>query len=199
MARRTDSSQDRSKYIPALTFRRLTPLYDPLIRWTMREGRFKRRLVEQARIERHHRVFDLGCGTATLTLLVKQAHPEAEVVGLDGDPDILEIARAKIGSAGLEIALDQGMAFDPPYPDASFDRILSSLLFHHLTREDKVHTTREVFRVLRPGGELHVADFGKPRTAMMHLVSLVMRRLEETARYSTLFGPLGLYRARKPG
>ncbi len=214
--------KNRGKYIPALSYDWLTPLYDPLIRWTMRESTFKRHLVGQAQIKRAHRVLDLGCGTATLTILIKRAHPDSEVIGLDGDSRVLRIAIAKIAKTGLDIALDQGMAFDLPYPDGSFDRVLSSLLFHHLTRQDKGRTVREVFRVLRPGGELHVADLGKPHNVLMALVSLIMRNLEETsdnilgllpemfksthfeqveepARYMTVFGTLSLYRARKPG
>jgi ubiquinone/menaquinone biosynthesis C-methylase UbiE len=131
----------------------------------MREAAFKRRLVEQARMESGYHVLDLGCGTATLTILVKQAHPDAEVVGLDGDQRILDIARAKIAKAGLAIALDRGMAYDLPYRDHSFDRVLCSLVIHHLTRENKLRALREVMRVLKPGGELHVADFGKPHNA----------------------------------
>lgn len=214
--------KNRGKYIPALSYDCLTPLYDSLIRWTMRESTFKRHLVELAQIKRGHRVLDLGCGTATLTILIKRAHPESEVIGLDSDPRILDVARAKISQAGLDIALDHGPAFELPYTDGSFDRVLSSLLFHHLTRQDKNRTLCEVFRVLRPGGELHVADFGKPHNVLMALVSLIMRNLEETsdnikgllpgmfrtarfeqveepARYMTVFGTLSLNRARKPG
>lgn len=214
--------KNRDRYIPAFRFGWLTALFDPFIRWTMPESAFKRRLVQQAQIQSGQRVLDLGCGTATLTILMKQIHPEAQVVGLDGDPKVLEIARAKIAQAGLDIALDEGMAFQLPYPDRSFDRVLSSLLFHHLTPENKARTLREVFRVLKPDGELHVADLGKPSNALMYSISLIMRRLEEAkdnvkgllplmfrdagfeqvrepARYATIFGTLSLYGALKPG
>ena len=209
------------KYIPAFRFRWLTRFFDPFIRWTMPEAALKRQLVEQAQIRPGHRVLDLGCGTATLTVLIKRLHPGAEVVGLDGDQEILEIARAKVARAGLDIALEQGMAFALPYPVSSFDRVLSSMVFHHLTRENKARTLQEVFRVLRPGGELHVVDFGRPHNALTGLISLVMRRLEETsdnikgllpemmrragfeevgeaARHTTVFGTICLYRARRP-
>ena len=210
------------KYIPALGYDWLTPLYDPLLRWVMREEKFKRRLISQAHIQPGHRVLDLGCGTATLTILIKHTQPGAEVVGIDGDPKVLDVGRAKVAKAGVDITLDHGMVFQLPYPDQSFDRVLSSLVLHHLTTEDKQRTLREVFRVLRPGGGLHIADFGKPHNAYTRLISRLTRRLEraadnvkgmlpemfrqagfdrieETARYATPFGTLSLYRARKPG
>ena len=86
------------RYIPALRYDWLTPFYDSLIQRIMPESLFVSRLVEQARIQPGHRVLDLGCGTATLTLFLKHAHPEAEVVGLDADPRVLEIARGKAAS-----------------------------------------------------------------------------------------------------
>ncbi len=73
-------------YVPALRFPALTNLYDPLVRWALRESTFKSELVRQARIEPRIRVLDLGCGTGTLTLLVKIQYREAEVVGIDTDP-----------------------------------------------------------------------------------------------------------------
>src|SRR3990170_3351836 len=95
------------KYIPAFGHHMLTPLYDVAIKWLMPEDRFKRHLIRQAEIRRGHRVLDLGCGTGTLTILIKQLHPESEVIGLDGDPKVLEIARAKAKRAGVEIAFQE--------------------------------------------------------------------------------------------
>lgn len=215
--------KNRHKYIPALKYEWLTPLYDPLIRWTLRESTFKRQLVKQAGIERGHRVLDLGCGTGTLALLIKSHHPKADVFGLDADPKVLEVARAKAAKGGLNVRFDHGMAFELPYPDMSFDRVISSLLFHHLTRENKERTLKEVFRVLRRGGELHVADWGKAQNRLMRTAFLLVQMLDgfettadnvsgllpelfraagfedvrEPARYMTIVGTLCLYSARK--
>jgi len=209
------------KYIPALSYDRLTPVFDPVLRWSMRELELKRRLIVQARIEPGQRVLDLGCGTATLTILLKQMHPAAEVVSLDGDPKILAIAEAKVAQAGVDLTLDQGLAFGMPYPDQSFDRVVSSLVIHHLTTENKHRAFKEIYRVLRPGGELHVLDFGRPHNLYTALVSPLIRRLEEAAdnvqgrlpallreagfdqvdvtrRFTTIFGSLSLYRAWRP-
>lgn len=212
------------KYLPALNHDWLTPFYDAVVRWTTPESAFKRRLVRQAGAGRGLRVLDLGCGTATLTILFKQEHPDAEVTGVDGDPRILRTARAKAGKAGREIAFEQALAYALPHPDGSFDRVLSSLVFHHLTPEEKARTFREIHRVLRAGGELHFADFGPPHNALMRAASLPWRlfdgmhtsgenalgdlraplrdagfaEVRETARYMTLFGTLLLQQARKP-
>lgn len=188
----------------------------------MREDQFKPHLIRQAQIEPGHRVLDLGCGTATLTILIKQTHPQSEVVGLDGDPKVLAIARAKAANAGVAITLDHGMAFQMPYPDQAFDRVVSSLVLHHLTTENKQRALREVVRFLRPSSEMHVVDFGKPHTAWGRLISRTLQRFEEvednlkgllpemfrqagldrvaeTARYATVFGTLSLYQGQKPG
>src|ERR1700730_9701268 len=147
-------------YVPALSYDRRTPFYDSVIRWTMPELRIKRQLIQQARIAKGQCVLDLGCGTATLTLLVKKTHPDSSVIGIDGDARILTIARRKAKEKGLDVTFDQGMAFSLPYADASYDRIVSSLVLHHVTTGNKALTLHEAHRVLRPGGELHIADFG---------------------------------------
>jgi ubiquinone/menaquinone biosynthesis C-methylase UbiE len=209
-----------TKYILALRFTWLTPFYDPFLKWVMREETFKRHLLQQAQIQPGMRLLDLGCGTGTLTILIKQTQMEADVVGLDGDAAVLEIARSKANMAGMKITLDQGMAFQLPYPDNSFDRVLSSLMIHHLTTDNKQRAMYEIYRVLRPGGELHIVDFGKPRRFYARLISLIMRRLEEaadniqgllpgmirsagfkqveeTVQYTTIVGGLSLFKAKK--
>ncbi|HWS54293.1 MAG TPA: class I SAM-dependent methyltransferase [Pyrinomonadaceae bacterium] len=187
------------KYIPALNFDRLTPLYDTVVRWLMPESEFKGRLVEQARVRAGHRVLDIGCGTATLTILAKQAHPGAEVFGLDGDPKILEIARRKAARAGAEITLREGLSFRLPFADESFDRALSSLMLHHLTPANKQLTLAEARRVLRPGGELHVADFRKHNESLPEMMGRAgFEQARECGGYRTLLGRLALWQARRP-
>ena len=188
--------EKNEKYIPALNFDWLTPLYDPLIRWFMPESKFKNHLVKQAHIQASHRVLDLGCGTATLTILIKQTHPDADVTGLDGDAKILEIARNKAANVGARITLHEGMAYQLPYAENSFDRVLSSLMLHHLTAANKQRTLAEIYRVLKPNGELHVADFRRPNKSLMPMFRETgFEQVEEYAKYRTIFGTLLLWRA----
>ena len=208
-------------YIPAFHFHWLTRWYDPIMRRLFPEAALKTALIAQARIQPSQEVLDVGCGTGTLTLMIKQIQPDAAVYGFDMDPQILDIARRKAEQAGEIIILQQGTATSLPYPDESFDHVFASLMLHHLTRQDKQQALREAFRVLKPGGELHVADFGKPHDLAMWLISLVMRwaeevhdnilgllpvfiadagfhPVEETTRYRTVVGAIALYRACKP-
>lgn len=169
---------NNEKYIPALSYDWLTGFYDPVVALTTRENAFKNALADQAWIAAGHRTLDLGCGTATLSILLKQKQPNAVIVGIDGDAKILQIARKKARKAGVDITFDEGMSFDLPYEDESFDRIVSSLFFHHLSRESKLETLREVNRVLKPDGEFHVADWGLPTSRLMRGASYLIQFLD---------------------
>ena len=211
------------KYITALGIPWLTPLYDPIVRWTTREARVKSALIEQAALEAKMKVLDLASGTGTLSLMIKQRFPSIDVQGIDGDSKILQIAQAKSDSLGLNIKFEHGFAAHLPYADSSFDRIFSSLFFHHLELDDKHLAFTELCRVLKPGGQLHIADWGKPTNGLMRLLFYpiqwldgfsntqdnVQGRLPELIQnvglsdvsiaqsFNTLFGTLTLYQASK--
>jgi ubiquinone/menaquinone biosynthesis C-methylase UbiE len=119
-------------FIPALRFRSLTRFYDRVLVTTLKEEKFKRLLVQQANPKPGQRVLDLGCGTGTLTVLAKRSVPAAEMIGLDADTEALEIAKAKAVAAGVEIDWHQDLAWEAPFSEGTFDRIVSSLVFHHL-------------------------------------------------------------------
>lgn len=206
----------KEDYIPAMGFYSLAALYDPLVGIFVREKAFKGRLVEQAGIVSGYKVLDLGCGTATLTIMIKESCQGAQVVGLDGDARILDIARSKRKKRGLDIQLDEGFSFDMPYPEDSFERVISSLVFHHLSEEDQVRTLAEVKRILKPGGQLHIADFAvfpgqkghlaahlfshfhtDPKNDRPHLLTLMadggFSAVRDHGRFFTIFGRIGFF------
>lgn len=192
-----DAGPGTHPYLAALRYGWLTPLYDPVIRWLFREDAMKSRLLDQIDPRPHERVLDIGCGTGTLAILLKRTEPTADVVGLDGDPAVLGIARRKTAALGLEVRFDEGMAYDLPYEDASFDAVVASLVLHHLAKRDKEDALREVYRVLRPAGSFHAMDFGVPQNGLMRSLARVSTWLEETedgveGRFPLMFGAAGL-------
>jgi ubiquinone/menaquinone biosynthesis C-methylase UbiE len=145
-------------FLPAAGLDFLLPLYDPMVK-LLGADRARKKLFDQASVQPHHRVLDVGCGTGTFAVAIKGWSPSAEVVGLDPDPKALARSRRKVERADVSIRFDQGFANALPYPDGSFDRVFSSLMFHHVPQDAKFATMREVRRVLKPGGSLHLLDF----------------------------------------
>jgi ubiquinone/menaquinone biosynthesis C-methylase UbiE len=206
---------------PALLSGWLTPFYDFFARHFMPEMHIKRDLIALACIAPGQRVLDLGAGTGTLAIMIKQIQPEAQVIGLDGDMEILSIAREKASRSGVEIAFETGNAVALPHAGKTFDCVLSTLVMSLLSRELKTLAIREAYRVLRRGGELYITDFGQPHTWWGRLVAPLVRRFEpiadnldgllpdlfqdvglinvaETRRYATLFGTISILSGQKP-
>lgn len=190
-------SANEQAYIPALSFRFLTPFFDFIQKYIVRDVRYKTLLIEQANIQPGQKVLDLGCGTGTLAIMAKLAQPAAEVIGLDADPEMLAMAVRKSNEQQTIVKFDVGFTNALPYPDASFDRVLSSIMIHHLKTPDKWTTAREVYRVLKPGGELHIIDFCKPVTWYGKLLGPFLHGFEEAndnieGRLPEIFGAPGL-------
>src|SRR4051812_22326002 len=182
------------RFLPGMGRDWLLPLYDPFTRLIGVEAAH-RKLADGAELASADRVLEIGCGTGNLVLLVKRMRSQLEVVGLDPDPKALARAGRKARRAGLALELDRGFADELPYPDESFDRVLSSLMFHHLDADLRVASLREVLRVLRPGGSLHLMDFGGESHHLRGLAGLGRRShtLKDNwdTRIPTLMGQAG--------
>ena len=148
-------------FVPAAGKHWRLPFYD-LIAKVLGADAARGPLAEQAEVQPGQRVLVIGCGTGTLLVLLKRRQPGAEIVGLDPDAAAVAIAGRKARRTGLSVRLDRGFADELPYPDGTFDRVLSSFMFHHLSRSVKEGTLREVRRVLKPGGRFHMVDFAGP-------------------------------------
>jgi ubiquinone/menaquinone biosynthesis C-methylase UbiE len=104
------------------------------------------------------RILDLGCGTGSTTLILKQAFPQAEVIGLDLSPYMLVMADQKAREVGLHIEWKHGLAEATGFPDASFDLVTASLLFHETPLSISQAILQEMFRLLHPGGQGIILD-----------------------------------------
>lgn len=154
------NSSLQKPYLPAAGRDWALPLYDPLTS-LLGINRVRRSLLESANLKDASRVLDIGCGTGTLALAIKQEYPHLEVAGLDPDPKALERAARKRKRAGEAVAFTRGYSEELPYADSSFDRVLSSFMFHHVPSDAQPQMLREVFRVLRPGGSFHLLDMSR--------------------------------------
>lgn len=221
----TERPTAEREFLPALRWPVLTRVYDPVVRLTTRERRFKEALLDQADVRPGEAVLDLGCGTGTLAVALARRCPGARVTGLDADPEVLARAAAKAAAAGCTVELVEGLSTALPFPDACFDVVLSSLFLHHLGRAEKRRALSEVVRVLKPHGRLHVADWGRPQDPAMAAAFAVLRAFDGFAvtadnargalpelfeeagleaaalrgQLRTAFGTLALYSARRPG
>jgi ubiquinone/menaquinone biosynthesis C-methylase UbiE len=165
-------------YIPALRFHWLTNIYDWLVGVLMPEKEFKNALLQNANIQDNYTVLDFGIGTATLSIMAYQFNPKANYKGLDIDRGIIKIAKQKIENANATIELlkyDGGIL---PFSDNSIDRIITSLVIHHLTTEQKLEAFCEFKRILKHDGDLHVADWGKASNFLMRLMFNVVQLLD---------------------
>jgi SAM-dependent methyltransferase len=168
------AEQPRRAYLPAAGSDWALPLYDPFVKLFGGDAA-RKPLLEQGALGIARRVLDIGCGTGTLATLIKQRFPNVEVVGLDPDPKALDRAKRKARRANVPITFEQGFADELAYPNASFDRVFSVFMFHHLTSDEQAATLREVRRVLVPGGSIYVLDFidrkehpGVPLARLLH-------------------------------
>ena len=150
-------SSDRT-FLPAAGYDLFLPLYDPLV--TLLGGnRSRQELIEQANIKSGQRILDIGSGTGSFAVLLMRQCADVEVMGLDPDPKALRRAKAKAERARVSVRFDQGFADELRYESKSFDRVFSSLMFHHLDEQTQQKTLSEVLRILKPGGSFHLLDF----------------------------------------
>jgi ubiquinone/menaquinone biosynthesis C-methylase UbiE len=185
-------------YLPAAGRDAFLWLYDPLTR-LLGAHKVYRSLIDQAALGPGQRVLDVGCGTGTVAVMMKRLHPAVEVTGLDPDPKALARAGKKAKKAGVAVRFDRGFAEALEYADASFDRVLSSMMFHHVRRDDKPKVLSEIRRVLKPGGSLELLDIAPDGEDRM------LRRLEEAGfadirrvgERKLLFGLVAFHHARR--
>lgn len=207
-------------FMPAAGRDAFLPLYDPLAK-LFGSDRLNAALVDQAGLQPHFRVLDVGCGTGTFAVRLKRLHPTVDVVALDPDPKALARGRRKALRTGLSIQFDLGFSDALPYETSTFDRVFSSMMFHHLRKHERESTLREIRRVPKPGGRLEFLDFASSGShahgllaRLLHpqqqlrdntedrLLGLMTRAAFEEARKvgdrGTVFGTVAFYQAARP-
>ena len=166
---------------PAQTEGRLirwAPYYD-LVTNMMTLGqarRLRKTTVDLALIQPGDCVLDVGCGTGEVTLAAKTRAKQGAVYGIDPAPEMIAVARSKAARKRLDMDFRVGVIEALPFADASMDVVTSSLMMHHLPDDLKIRGLAEIYRVLKPGGRLLIADFLRPTGSFLNHVFIVFTR-----------------------
>jgi ubiquinone/menaquinone biosynthesis C-methylase UbiE len=154
------------KQTTGLTIRRWAKFYDSAVSLVSlgKEQDIRAMTIELASLQPGERVLDVGCGTGSLTLAAKkQVGITGQVVGIDASPEMIEIAQRKASQSSMNVTFQLGLIEDIPYPNQTFDLVLSSMMFHHLPEDDlKRQAIEQMYRVLKPGGYLVIVDVEPP-------------------------------------
>lgn len=137
--------------------------YDLLVRLLSlgRERTYREKTLELAGLHGGELVLDVGCGTGTLAIAARRhVGPAGKVYGVDASPEMIARAQQKAKKAGADVTFANAFAEKLPFPDATFDVVLSTTMLHHLPDKTRRQCLREVGRVLKPAGRLLAVDFG---------------------------------------
>ena len=167
-----------TSFIPALGYDFLTAYYDMAIKLTMPEKKFRRILVESINPQDDESILEFGFGTGQNLILVKNQNRNIKLTGLDIDPKVKDIANYKLDKNKHSVQLDLYSGNMFPYSDNHFDKIYSCLVFHQLDADTKTNCLKEIYRVLKPGGELIIADWGKASNLVMRLTFGLVQLLD---------------------
>ncbi|MBN8815966.1 MAG: class I SAM-dependent methyltransferase [Sphingomonas sp.] len=174
------TDQTTRGFTPALG-RGPTVLYDAALRVFTREQRWRRAVVDAVADAEPTTVLDVGCGTGTLAVALAWRLPGAVITGLDPDPDALEIAQRKAKDGHHSIAWRSGFASDAARDGraGTLDLVTCTLVLHQVGLEGKASGLAAMLAVLRPGGQLVLADYSEQRSPLMRaLFRMTVQRID---------------------
>jgi ubiquinone/menaquinone biosynthesis C-methylase UbiE len=187
------------RYLPAASLDLLLPVYDPIMK-LLGFRRALQPLLDQAGLAAGHVVLDVGCGTGTLAIWIRQQHPDVSLDAVDPDPKAIARAQGKARRAGVDVRFARAFGDALPYPDATFDRVFSSMMLHHVPRAEKLPFLQDVRRVLKPAGRLELMDFaGGTRSLLAHVVHGRHASAVADGRLLSRMQEAGFTRARRVG
>lgn len=133
-----------------------------------RTDRIHRATLDLAGFHAGQSLLDVGCGTGELVrLAADRSDNGGTLVGLDIEPLMIEQANTKVAKHRINATFAEASIDSIPYPDHTFDVVVSSLMFHHLTEAQQAAGLAEIARVLAPGGTLLIADINSGRRSLV--------------------------------
>lgn len=212
------------EHTPPLGHALLTPLYDSAIALLTRERKWRCAFVQDIAPQGDEKIIDIGNGTGSLAVAIHDVSPQTAYVGIDPDDDAVKRARAKTAQAGSTAKFEVGhFSADKMQLEEPPDKIISSLVLHQVPLVEKRRIIGEIFKALKPGGSVHIADYGLQTGMQRRLFRMMVQALDgvedtqpnadgilpillqetglydvsEVARVPTLTGTISLYRGYK--
>ena len=126
-------------FIPALRFKSLNVLFDRFLKVSMKENHIRNELINFSELSNNQTILDFGCGTGTLIKMILEKVPGLNIVGLDIDRNILDLAAFKLKTSNPQLVEYDGVKI--PFSDGYFDKVLTSLAIHHIESKNKLLKT----------------------------------------------------------
>lgn len=211
-------------HTPPLGHKALTPLYDTAIALLTRERKWRGAFIDDIAPIPGEKIIDIGSGTGSLALAIHRVSPQTAYVGIDPDEDAVKRARKKAARAGSAAKFEVGYFSADALPHGEPpDKIISSLVLHQVPLAEKRRIIEEIFKTLKPGGSVHIADYGLQRGMQRRLFRMSVQALDgvedtqpnadgvlpvllqqagfsgvsEVVRIATLTGTISIYRTHK--
>ena len=219
------TNRPANSHTPPLGHAFLTPLYDFAIRWLTRERYWHQAFIADIAPKRGEKIIDVGSGTGSLVVAIHAISPETTYIGIDPDEEAVRRARAKAARINTLAKFEVGYfsAGDPLFAEPP-DKIVCSLVLHQVPVAEKYRIAREIFNSLKPGGSVHIADYGLQSGLQRKLFRMTVQALDgventqpnadgilpsvlseagftdvvEAETISTLTGSISIFRASKP-
>ena len=143
------------------------------------ENCFRKRCMNFAGSAEGEQVLDVCCGTGTLTsLIAHRVGLNGQVIGVDITESALEIARTK--TQNLSVTLLRVNAENLPFDSSRFHKCFISFGLHHMPRQARQNTLKEIHRTLTAAGSLFVVDYNLSKRALARLITRALAKLDES-------------------
>jgi ubiquinone/menaquinone biosynthesis C-methylase UbiE len=145
--------------------------HDRLIHWARlydlgtgllgrRGSRMRAMFADDLQLRPGERVLDVGCGPGRLAMVIaERVSPTGSVDGIDPSAEMINRATTRANKNGVPANFQVAFAQQLPFADATFDAVACTLALHHIAEDDQQAAVAEMYRVLKPGGRLLIAEF----------------------------------------